>query len=400
MARADPPATGGPPPDARLRGFADRVPLERAVAWLDAAAPPLPAVEVAVAGCVGRVPASPVAAPAPLPAVDRAGEDGWAVRAAETVGATAWGPASLRVQDSGAPLAPGGAALVAAGAPIPSGADAIVPFDGAEARGASLEVLAPVAEGSGVERAGRAVPAGAPVVGGRRPLRPHDAALLAAAGIERIAVVARPRVRILVAGPKAPASAFDAHGPMLRALVARDGGDVEVERAGASGERLARAAAAAELVIVTGRSGTGPDDDAAPALAAAGELAVHGIALRPGGSAALGTVAGRPVVVLPGDPLACLCAYELLAGRVVRGLGGRDPELPHPRREVEVGRKIASAVGVAEVVQVRLVAGRVEPLGVADFGGLASAAAADGFVVVPAAVEGYAPGARVTVHAY
>lgn len=391
--------TGGPPGDVRLRGFADRASLEVAVAWVDRAARPLPPLEVDVAESAGRVPALPVDAPADLPAADRAGEDGWAVRAAETAGASAWGPAQLRRQDPGAPLAPGGAALVAAGAPLPAGADAIVPFDGAEASGATLDVLAPVAAGTGVERAGRQLRAGGRVASPGRPLRPHEAALLAAAGVARVAVVRRPRVRLVVAGPKA--AGVDAHAPMLRALVERDGGEVEVERAAAAEEGLLRAAASgADLVIATGRSGTGPDDGAPPALARAGELAVHGVAIRPGGSAALGAIRGCPVVVLPGDPLACLCAYELLAGRLVRGLGGRDPGLPHPAREVEVGRKIASAVGVVEVFQVRLVDGRIEPLGVADFGGLASAGGADGFVIVPAAAEGYAPGARVTLYAH
>ncbi len=59
-----------------------------------------------------------------------------------------------------------------------------------------------------------------------------------------------------------------------------------------------------------------------------------------------------------------------------------------------------STVGLAEVFQVRLAGGRIEPLGVEEYGGLAPAVGADGFVLVPAAIEGYAPGARVTVHAY
>jgi len=153
-------------------------------------------------------------------------------------------------------------------------------------------------------------------------------------------------------------------------------------------------------VIVTGRTGAGPDDVAAPALAGIGEVALHGIALRPGGSAGLGRAGGVPVALLPGDPLACLVAYELLAGRLVRRLAGLGADLPHPTRELEISRKLVSAVGFVEVSQVRLVDGQVEPLGVAEFGGLAAAARADGFVVVPAALEGYAPGARVTVHLY
>jgi molybdopterin molybdotransferase len=400
MPRGERPGPSGPSPlpDVRQRGFADRVALDAANAWIDARVERLVAVEIDVADAAGRVPAAPIAAPADLPPVDRAGEDGWAVRAADTVGASSWGPAQLRVEDA-APLGAGAAALVAAGAPLPPGADAIVPLDAAEPRGGALDVLAAVAEGSGVDRSSRRLRAGARIASADRPLRPHDLALLAAAGLRRVSVVRRPRVRLVVAGPKG-AGAADAHAPMLRPLLARDGADVEVDP-GPLADALRRGAArGADLVLATGRSGTGPDDDAPLAIAAAGELAIHGVALRPGGSAALGVVADLPVVLLPGDPLACLCAYELLAGRVVRALGGRPRALPHPAREVEVGRKIASAVGIAEVFQVRVVAGRVEPLGVEDFGGLPAAAAADGFVVVPAEVEGYAPGARVTVYGY
>jgi molybdopterin molybdotransferase len=190
---------------------------------------------------------------------------------------------------------------------------------------------------------------------------------------------------------------------MLRALVERDGGVPEAIGAGAGvRDALRRAVGApgADLVVATGRTGTGPDDEAPLALAEAGELSVHGLALRPGGSTGMGLAGRVPVLLLPGDPLACLCAYELLAGRLVRRLGGRHPGLPHATRLAEVGRKIVSAVGLVEICQVRLVAGRVEPLGVAESGGLSAAARADGFVVVPAALEGYAPGARVTVHRY
>ena len=80
--------------------------------------------------------------------------------------------------------------------------------------------------------------------------------------------------------------------------------------------------------------------------------------------------------------------------------GGRAAALPHPTREAEVGRKIVSAVGLVEVCQVRWVAGRVEPVGSPEDGGLATACRGDGFVVIPAALEGHAPGTHVTVHLY
>ena len=111
----------------------------------------------------------------------------------------------------------------------------------------------------------------------------------------------------------------------------------------------------------------------------------------------MGLSGTTPVLLLPGDPLACLCAYELLAGRLIRSLGGRSPELPHPVREAEVGRKIVSAIGFVDLCRVRLVDGRVEPVGSAEFGGLASSVRADGFVVIPAPLEGIcAPGTRTS----
>ena len=363
-------------------------------------------MEVGVAESAGRIPATPLTALAEHPPVDRSGEDGYAARSGDTVGASAYSPVLLRIQDTAAPLNPASAALVAAGAALPRGADAILAFEAVQAIGPTLEVIAPVAEGTGVERAGQQIRALAPLAGTVRPLRPHEAGLLASLGVDRVSVVAQPRVRVVVAGAKAVQGAHgagDAHGPMLRALIERDGGTIEVRGAGAGVRDAIRRALGepgADLVIATGRTGTGPDDEAAPAVAEAGELALHGVALRPGGSSGMGVAGGVPVILLPGDPLACLCAYELFAGRFVRRLGGRDPELPHATREAEVRRKIVSAVGLVEICQVRLVAGRVEPLGVAEFGGLPSAAGADGFVVIPAVLEGYAPGARVTVHTY
>jgi molybdopterin molybdotransferase len=85
---------------------------------------------------------------------------------------------------------------------------------------------------------------------------------------------------------------------------------------------------------------------------------------------------------------------------ILRRLGGREPQLPHAVREVELGRKLVSAVGLVDFVQVALVAGRAEPQGSPESGGLFSAVCADGFVLVPAASEGYAPGARVGIHLY
>jgi molybdopterin molybdotransferase len=393
--------------DVRLRGFASRVPLERAVAWVEGHAAALPAEAIPVAEASGRVAAVPVEAPADLPPADCAGEDGYALRSRETLGAGAYNPLPFAVEATGAALGPSAATLVVAGEALPPGADAVLSFGAAERAGARLEVYGAVAEGVGVERRGRDVRAGTALAERARVLRPQDAALLARMGVDRVQVVERPRVRLVVAGPKRLDGlhlAGDAIGPMLSALVARDGGVVDTAVLGAEGRSALGEAMATpgdhDVTLVVGRTGTGPDDVAPLALADVGELVLHGVALRPGGSAGLGWAGGVPVVLLPGEALACLCVYELLAGRLIRLQGGHDSALPHPTREAEVGRKIVSAVGLVEVCQVRWVAGRAEPVGSPEDGGLATACRADGFVVIPASLEGHAPGTRVTVYLY
>lgn len=390
--------------DVRLRGFSSRASVEAAAAWLDARGQRLVGEEIAARDAVGRVLAGPIRAGASCPAATRAAEDGYAIRSRETIGAGAYNPLRLALQAPGAPLGEAAAVLVAAGTVLPGGADAVLPFSAAQVEGAWLEVTGAVAQGAGVEDEGHDVRAGAEPFATARALRPEDAALLAALGVDRVTAVRRPRVRLVVAGPKgAPGASSDADGPMLERLVERDGGVVEGVLRGACDRAAIGAGVArpgADVILVAGRTGIGPDDEAPLALSDVGELALHGVALRPGASAGLGAAGGVPVVLLPGAPLACLCAYELLAGRLVRRFGGRDPGLPHAVEEAEVGSKIVSVVGFVDACWVRREGGRVEPIASAEDAGLGSVARADGFVLVPAPLEGYAPGSRVTVYRY
>jgi len=397
--------------DVRLRGFSDRASFAEALAWLDLQARrSLPVEEVSVAAAQGRVLAEPLSAPADLPAIDCAAVDGYALRSSETEGASDYNPLLFTLDESldapsrALPLA--GAIMVSAGSPSPAGADAVLPFEAAQLKGRVLEIFAAVAAGAGMERRGQHVRAGSALIEARRILRAQDVGLLTSAGMDRVPVLRLPRVRLIVAGPKTfidRPSAGDAAGPMLGRLIARDGGAAETAHpAEAHRDALTQAIAApaADVILVAGRTGTGADDEAALALAKLGELAIHGIALRPGGSAGMGLSGATPVLLLPGDPLACLCAYELLAGRLIRSLAGRGPELPHLVQMAKVGRKIVSAIGFVDLCRVRLVDGCVEPVASVEFGGLASAVRADGFLVIPAPLEGYAPGTEVKVHLY
>ncbi len=363
--------------DVRLIGFGSRIPVEDALAWIDANCATLATERVAAAEAVGRVLAMPVASPVDWPGVDCAATDGYAVLAAETEGASEYNPLPLH-----------GHALVAAGRPMPAGTDAVLPFMSAQPDGPGLAALAPVARGAGVERQGSGARAGeaAVAVGS---VRPQDAALLLVLGVQRVAVVRRPRVGLVVAGPK---SGPDLLTPLLQALVARDGGMAAA---------MPLAAAGADLILLAGRTGAGSDDDMPLTLAGAGGvLDVHGIAVRPGDSAGLGRIGGTPVVLLPGAPHACLAVYDLLAARAVRRMAGVWPANPYPSTQRVLGRKAVSAVGFTDIIQVSVTATHATPLAPADAGTLATAVQADGFIIVPEGSEGYPPGAGVRVHIY
>ena len=363
----------------------NRVSVERAVAWVDAATRRLEAEDTALAEAFGRVLGEDVRAARAIPGRALAARDGFALRAEDSVGAGVYNPLSLAL------------IAVAAGEPLPVGTDAVVPVEQVAGGAGSIVLVEAVAPGGNVDPAGATAGAGAVLAVAGTRLLAHHIGLLAAAGFFCIPIVRKPRVRLAIAGSVPADSDGDADGPMLRAAIARDGGVV-------TGSTLADAFTGdgADLILVAGGSGPGAADKSAAALAEAGELAIHGVALQPGETAGFGrNAAGVPVLLLPGSPPACLWNYELFAGRAIRRLAGLDPGLPYRPHRVTAARKIVAAIGATEICPVRRLAdGTVEPLASFAEIGLMAAAAADGFVIVPEASEGYPQGAVVTVYWY
>jgi molybdopterin molybdotransferase len=194
----------------------------------------------------------------------------------------------------------------------------------------------------------------------------------------------------------------DANGPMLAALVARDGGLVDFPGLVPDEDEAILNAfhAEADVIIVSGGSSVGVEDLAPTLLARHGELAIHGIAMRPSSPTGLGRIEHRLVFLLPGNPVSCLCAYDFFAGRAIRALGGRTKAWPYRARRARLARKISSPIGRLDYARVQLVDGDVEPLAVGGASVLSSTTRADGFVIVPADSEGFAPGTEVEVWLY
>jgi molybdopterin molybdotransferase len=153
-------------------------------------------------------------------------------------------------------------------------------------------------------------------------------------------------------------------------------------------------------VLVSGGSSVGQEDHAPTLLATHGELPIHGIAMRPSSPTGLGLLDGRLVILLPGNPVSCLCAYDFFAGRAIRRMAGRPADWPYHTVSLPLVRKVVSTVGRDDYLRVRLVDGGVEPLSIGGASVLSSTTRADGFVLVPSDKEGYPPQTKVTVYLY
>jgi molybdopterin molybdotransferase len=404
--------------DPRLRGFRDRTEVADVLRLLDQRLLPLGAETLLIPQAAGRVLAHAVVAEVAVPGFDRAAMDGYALHGEETFGAGPYNPLELRVVGECLPgrpfagsVAPGEAIRIMTGAPIPAGADAVLPFEQAHEEAGLLRVTEPVPPGRHVGRRGEDIEPGRTVLQAGRVLRPQDLGLLASLGVAEVPVVRRPRVDVLVTGDELlPAGArpegyriVDSNSVMLAALVQRDGGEPNVgpilpDRREAL--RQAIQASTADVLLISGGSSVGKEDHAPSLIAELGELPVHGVALRPASPTGVGFLGGRPVFLLPGNPVSCLCAYDLFAGGAVRRVGGRSPDLPYRTTQATLSAKVASAVGRVDYARVRLRDGLAEPLAVSGASILSTTTRADGFVLVPRDSEGFAAGATVTVYLY
>jgi molybdopterin molybdotransferase len=404
--------------DVRTRGFKDRAEVPAVIALLDRRIQTLGSESVPLSAAAGRVLAESITSRANVPGFPRAAMDGYAVRAADTFGAEPDSPLSLTVVGEcrpgaafGGTVSPGQAVRVMTGAPIPAGVDAVLMAEAAEERDGVLLVKEAVTPGRHVGQVGEDVTVGTKILPTGRVLRPQDLGILAAIGEATVRVVRRPRVAILVTGNELlpPGSTpkgvriVDSNSPMLAALTNRDGGFCEpivYLKDEYEDVRTAIRDSAADVVLVSGGSSVGREDFAPRAVAELGELAVHGIALRPASPTGLGFIGSKIVFLLPGNPVSCFCAYDLFAGRVIRQLGSRNPGWPYRSERRPVGSKVVSAVGRVDYVRVQNVGGKVEPVAVSGASILSTTVTADGFVIVPGDCEGYGPGEWIDVFLY
>jgi molybdopterin molybdotransferase len=378
---------------------------------------------VALAQAHGRVPAEPVHAPHDLPGFARSTVDGYAVRAADTYGASEGLPSYLEVTGAVAmgrapegTVAPGTAVAMPTGGVIPEGADAVVMVEHTqEAMAGTIEVVRPAAPGDGLVRADEDAAEGTELVLAGRALRAQDLGLLAAAGVTEVRVHARPWVAIVSTGDEVvdpataklgPGQVRDASAVALAALVRDAGGEpdprgIVPDDHDALAAVLRDAVQRSDVVVVSAGSSVGARDETAAVVAGLGKPGIwaHGIALRPGKPTLLADCGGVPVIGLPGNPRSALVVFRLVGMPVVRLVGG----VTHPPAEAStrarLERDVPSAAGRLDIVQVAVRDGVASPL----FGAsalLSILSAADGYIVVADDATGLQGGTEVDVTLY
>ena len=391
-----------------------------------------PLETVALDHALGRVPAEPITAPHALPGFARATVDGFAVRAADTYGASEGLPSYLDLSGEarmGTPpeheVRPGTAVAIATGAPLPPGADAVLKVEYTQAPTPELiEVLRPATPGEGMVRADEDAAPGTELTHPGRPLRAADLGMLAAAGVTEIPTYARPRVAIVSTGDElVPADAppgdadatdelavgqvRDSSSPALAALVREAGGEPQFggivpDDRNALVTKLREMLPTTDVLVVSAGSSVGARDETAAAIASLGDPGIwcHGLSLKPGKPTLLADVGGVPVIGLPGNPRSALVVFRLIGMPIVRLVGGCTHPPPEPTLRARLARDLPSAAGRLDIVQVRLNDDDdAEPL----FGSsslLSILTAADGYLVVPEAATGLAAGSEVEVIQY
>src|SRR5579871_44465 len=414
------PAARGAGDDVRMRGFAQRHTVAAALEWLDSQLKPLEAEIVPLRLAGGRVLATSIFSGVDVPGFDRATMDGYAVVAESTEGATSYTRLPLTVIGDSMPGCPfdgfvsaGEAVRIMTGAPIPRGSDAVLPAEWAEANPDhphGISALAAVSPGKNLGKRGEDIVRSMTLLEPGRALRPQDLGVLSSVGQGEVNVVRRPHVRLAVTGNEllpsgSPPEGFhiaDANGPMLSALIERDGGLVDFPALVRDDRKaiLQALEADADIVIVSGGSSVGIEDLAPMLVAQHGELAVHGIAMRPSSPTGMGRMGRRLVFLLPGNPVSSLCAYDFFAGRAIRAFGGRSKDWPYRSMRGKLNRKISSPIGRLDYARVKVEGEQVEPLAVAGASVLSSTTRADGFVIVGDDSEGFAAGSEVEVWLY
>lgn len=387
----------------------------------------LPAERVALAEARGRVLAEDVFADTDQPPFDNAAVDGYAVRAADTAGASAEIPCvleSLGEAPAGtaeAPaLRPGACVRVMTGGPMPRGADAMVMVEdtrsGGETEAGRVQILAEARSRDHVRYRGESIRAGARTLAAGTLVGPAEVALLASCGQAAPLCVRRPRVAVFSTGDElvdaacvpGPGQIRDTNRYTLAALVGEAGAELHSvahvpDDAAATEAAFRRAAGmdgggAADVIITSGGVSVGDRDYVKPVLDRLGSLELWRVRMKPGKPVAFGRIGPTLFFGLPGNPVSTMVTFELFARPALLKMAGRS-DLARPRVRATLAADVEHVPGRREYVRAHVAlsgsAWRAEPTGAQGSSLLLSMVGANAYIIVPEEADGLRAGETV-----
>lgn len=378
---------------------------------------------VDLADTLGRIAAEDIVARESLPSFGRSTVDGFAVRSAETFGASEAAPAVLAVtgevlmgEQVTTKLLSGQTMAIPTGGMLPAGADAVVMLEYTEHPAAdTLLVSRTVAPGENIVSEGEDIRTGTVILRQGQRIGPQHIGALAACGCSRVVVSRRIEVAVISSGDELVAIEQDpgigqirdinsyALGAMLTELgcavrrwgIVRDSYEEFYET-------LAQALVSCQLLVISGGSSVGARDFTVKALGALGKPGVlmHGIAVKPGRPTVFGMIGSVPVFGLPGHPVAAMVVCQQLVKPAVRMLCSQSHPFAGFSVPARLNRNVASAPGRDDFVSVRLHKREgefvAEPI-LGKSGLISIMAQADGVMHIPADKSGLYDGDRVEV---
>ena len=371
----------------------------------------LPGERVTLAHALGRVLADDVIAPLDVPPFDRANVDGFALRSADTAGASDGAPKQLTLNAEviacgHAPeleVAPRSATTIATGGVVPRGADAVVMIEHTELieHVPAIELRRAVSPGQFISYAGSDIARGETLLRKGQKAGSREIGMLAACGLAEIDVVRKPKVAVLSTGDELvalgdrlrPGGVYDSNGAILAAAIAEAGGEPVAFGAfpddeAALRDAVQRALDDCDMVVLSGGTSKGAGDLSHRIVSKLGEpgILVHGVALKPGKPLCLAVAKGKPIVVLPGFPTSAIFTFHAYVAPVIRARAGLPPEAAETV-EARVPVRIASEMGRKEYVLVSLAQtgdGAIAFPSAKGSGAVTSFSQADGFIEIDA----------------
>ena len=378
------------------------------------------AESVPLTAVVGRTLSEDIIAEEYVPDFNRSTVDGYAVRAADTFGCSDAIPAILSLQgeirmgeDAGFALLRENCAYVPTGGALPEGADCAVMLEYTEDYGdGTIGILKPGAPGMNVIFRGDDVYPGKVVLQAGRVLSAQDIGALAAIGRTVVPVQRKLKIGVISTGDELvppgqkplPGQVRDVNTALLSALLTEQGAEVHsygiiVDDEDLLRETVTRAVQECDAVLLSGGSSVGVKDASCRIIESLGELLLHGIALKPGKPTIMGRAGNKPLVGLPGHPVAAFVVARLFMVPLLDRLAGR--ERPLWSVTAELSESVGANHGRAQVNPCRLIRqdGRVLALPIRSKSGLITQlAGADGFFCIERDCEGLPKGAPVQVY--